>query len=233
MSEDALSPEQRAWIEHAAPRVEGLARAMAQHLPHATEDDLLSAGYEGLVQAARRYDPSHGVPFVAFAHFRVRGAMLDAARRAAPALRLRTRAQRAFEATQSLLEAANRRAAPTAGSDPRSLQERVAAAAELVTRATTAVLVSKLGPEDPDAIEDLRGDAEARLLREETHLALQNAIDECSPEDRSIVEALYFRGLSMHEYARELGKSASTISRRHARIVARLARRLHAVRPGP
>ena len=47
-------------------------------------DELVASGREGLLDAARRYDPVRGVPFKLYANYRVRGAMLDGVRRAAP-----------------------------------------------------------------------------------------------------------------------------------------------------
>ena len=44
------------------------------------QEDLVADGYLGLVRAARRYDPSHGVPFTAFARHYVRGAITDTVR---------------------------------------------------------------------------------------------------------------------------------------------------------
>ena len=44
-------------------------------------DDLVSFGREGLLDAARRYDESRGVPFRVYASFRVRGATYDGVRR--------------------------------------------------------------------------------------------------------------------------------------------------------
>lgn len=44
------------------------------------QDDLVADGNLALVKAARRYDPTYGVPFPAFAHRFVRGAILDAIR---------------------------------------------------------------------------------------------------------------------------------------------------------
>lgn len=46
-------------------------------------DELVSAGREGLWEAARRYDPDSSVPFKGFAGYRVRGAMIDHLRRTA------------------------------------------------------------------------------------------------------------------------------------------------------
>ncbi len=44
---------------------------------HVSRDDLTSAGFTALVQAARSYDESRGVPFSRYAATRVRGAILD------------------------------------------------------------------------------------------------------------------------------------------------------------
>jgi RNA polymerase sigma factor (sigma-70 family) len=44
------------------------------------QEDLVADGYLGLARAARRYDPSHGVPFTAFARHFVRGAITDTVR---------------------------------------------------------------------------------------------------------------------------------------------------------
>jgi RNA polymerase sigma factor (sigma-70 family) len=44
------------------------------------QEDLVADGYLGLAKAARRYDPSRGVPFTAFARHYVRGAIVDTVR---------------------------------------------------------------------------------------------------------------------------------------------------------
>lgn len=45
-----------------------------------THEDLVSWGGMGLLEAARRFEPDRGVPFVHFARPRVRGAMVDGLR---------------------------------------------------------------------------------------------------------------------------------------------------------
>jgi len=47
-------------------------------------DDLVAYGTEGLYAAVDRFDPDRGVPFGAFARFRIRGAMLDGVRAISP-----------------------------------------------------------------------------------------------------------------------------------------------------
>ncbi|MFO0633417.1 MAG: sigma-70 family RNA polymerase sigma factor [Nannocystaceae bacterium] len=221
----ALTPEQTRRIESFAPRVGAIARKMAQGVSHASADELESAGYEGLIQAAQRYDPETGVPFAAFAYHRVRGAMIDAARRAAPATRRRTRALRALAATQALLEEAERQQPSPNVGDHRALRERVEAAAAVVAQATAAVMLARLAPVDPESVGDEEPqDEETRVDRVRLRDRVRAALDAgCSPAERAMVEALYDRGLSMHEYAAEVGISTSTISRQHARVVARLS----------
>jgi RNA polymerase sigma factor for flagellar operon FliA len=46
--------------------------------------DLVSAGTIGLMEADGRYDKTRGIPFAAFAHQRIRGAILDEIRRQPP-----------------------------------------------------------------------------------------------------------------------------------------------------
>ncbi|MBX7083324.1 MAG: sigma-70 family RNA polymerase sigma factor [Nannocystaceae bacterium] len=221
----ALTPEQTRRVEQFAPRVGPMARKMAQGVSHASADELESAGYEGLIQAAQRYDPETGVPFAAFAYHRVRGAMIDAARRAAPATRRRTRALRALQATQALLEEAEKQQPSPNVGDHRSLRERVEAAAAVVAQATAAVMLARLAPVDPETVGDEEPqDEETRVDRVRVRERVRAALDTgCSPAERAMIEALYDRGLSMHEYAAEVGISTSTISRQHARLVARLA----------
>lgn len=230
-----LSAAQTRWVESCIAKVATLAKQLAPRMPHASIEELRSAGYEGLVQAALRYDPACGVPFGAFAHYRVRGAMIDAARRAAPEIRRRSRAMRALQATQALLEhAEHSRASPEIG-DPRTLRERVAAAAELVAQTTAAVLLTKLTPEDPEQVVDPDG-LEEQIVRHEVLADLRRALARCTKDERELIEALYVRGLTMHEYGTRIGKNVSTVSRHHAKVIAKLTLELRgappAARPG-
>ncbi len=226
-----LSPEQSRWVEQFVPTVVELAHHIARRVPNVTEDDLVSAGYEGLVQAALRYEPASGVPFAAWAHYRVRGAMIDAGRRATPEIRRRARALRALEATQALLEHAQRKLVHRDAVDPRSLRERVEAAAQLVAQTTTAVLLSRVAPMDPDLLVETAPDVETRIADAQELAAVQRALDACTAEERALYDGLYARGLSMHEYAMECGKSTSTVSRHHAKLLSRLSELLRRAPP--
>jgi RNA polymerase sigma factor (sigma-70 family) len=225
-----LSATQRRLVELAVPQVRRLAVTLARTVPHASLEDLISAGYEGLVDAALRYDPALGIPFSGFAHYRARGAMIDVARRAAPAIRRRSRALRALEATQVLLESAQSRQPVQ---QVQSLRERVAAAADLVAQATAAVLLSKLAPVDPHELGDANDSAETRLIEKEALDRVRAAVAACEPQEQELVQALYVDGLTMHELSLRMGCSVSTVSRHHAKVLRALSWRLsgHPVRP--
>lgn len=67
------------------PLVHRIARRVGRELGwRMPVDDLVGPGHEGLVRAARRFSARHGASFKTFAGYRVRGAMLDAARELPP-----------------------------------------------------------------------------------------------------------------------------------------------------
>ncbi len=226
MSTDRLTPEQRLRVERSAVIVEQLARHLARRLGPITEDDLRSVGYEALVQCGLRYDPGLAASFRTFAFHRVRGAMIDAARRAAPGARRRSRALRAVQASQALLEHTARHGEALEGSDPRTLEERVEAAAGRVAHMTAVVVLSRLGGPDPEGMPDPHAfeDAvvEAQLLE---HLRRTLARC-CTEEERSMLTAIYEHGVTMTELGERAGRDKSTISRRHAALLERIAQEL-------
>lgn len=60
------------------PLVRIVAHKTAKPLPkHINEDDLTASGIFGLIESIERFNPHKSVKFENFAHFRIRGAMLD------------------------------------------------------------------------------------------------------------------------------------------------------------
>jgi len=216
-----LSREQQALVAMVAPRVPRIARRMRHLLGGLSFDECESAGYEALVRVVRRYDPAQGVPFSAFAYPRVRGAMLDAARQVSPERRRLARAIRALEGIEAAGAAA---AAPALAGDPRSLAERVQAAAALVREATMAVVLARSAAEaDPERMVDAAPPVDELLVDAQTRARVLAVIDRCEPEERALIEAIYFGGRSMHEFAAAAGVNVSTVSRRHARLLRKLS----------
>jgi RNA polymerase sigma factor for flagellar operon FliA len=234
VTEPRLTPEQSLRVERGKPLVDQLARILVQRVARISEDDLRSAGYEALVKCGLRYDPTHAASFRTYSYHRIRGAMIDAARDAVPGLRRRSRALRAMQATQALLEQVEQREANDAP-DPRTLQERVAAAAELVAQATAAVVLSRVGGSDPEGVPDEAfGPPEEAIDDARLRDQVRRTVDRCcSDEERAFLAAIYDEGLSMTELGARVGRNKSTISRRHSALLQRLGMELRAeAKPG-
>jgi RNA polymerase sigma factor for flagellar operon FliA len=212
-----LDAMQKILVAGAMVRVPRIVRGLRQMLGGISFEDCESAGYEALVRAALRYDPAMGVPFWAFAFRRVRGSMLDAAREACPDRRRLARMVRLTEAANSLTEVGT----PLAG-DPRTHAERVEEAMAVIRQVTTAAVLARAG--DTEDLGDPDVDVETRLVDAETRGRVLAALDRCEADERALLEALYFRGQSMHTYAADAGVHVSTVSRRHARALRRLAK---------
>ncbi|MCX4239810.1 sigma-70 family RNA polymerase sigma factor [Paraliomyxa miuraensis] len=219
-----LSVEQRRRVERAKPLVDQLARALARRLARVTEDELRSAGYEALVKCGLRYDPTVGTTFRAFSFRRVRGAMIDTARKAIPGLRQRGRALRVLQATQALLVHDEEH---DDAFDPRTLHERVAAASDLVAQTTAAVVLSRMVDDPDDVPDDAVGDLEEHLLDAQVRLQIRTTLLRCcTDQERAMLTALYEEGLNMTELGERMGLSKSTISRKHASLLRRLGKQL-------
>lgn len=71
---------QERLIQQYLPLARSLAYSAYKRLPNHPYEDILSAGYLGLVDAARRFAPSLGVPFECYARTRISGSIIDAHR---------------------------------------------------------------------------------------------------------------------------------------------------------
>ena len=222
-----LSDEQTARVERHTDLVRRLARKLAKEVGVVPIEDLESVGNEALVRCAMRYDPEGAASFSTFAHYRVRGAMIDEVRRRTPGRRKYQRALVRLEATQALLmEAADAQQAHARHGQRQTLEQRIEAARELVRRAAFAVVLSEVEVAvDEDITPAEEPDPEQRLLDADARSQLWELVDELDEESRALIDALYVQGLTMTDIAETQGTSIATISRRHGRIMELLAAR--------
>jgi len=74
-------PAEEAAVTANLGLVRFIAARIASSLPvHVELEDLVQTGTLGLIDAVRRYDPSKGIPFPAYARYRIRGSILDSLR---------------------------------------------------------------------------------------------------------------------------------------------------------
>ncbi len=202
------------------PYVRALARNIAKTLPsHADYEELVAFGQVGLVEAARQFDPSRGVSFTTFAHYRIRGAIFDGLRKMTwlpPAARKSVQEQ---ANTNDVLELTA--SAAEASDDPEFLARQLTAA---VDRLGAVFLLSNLregqAPREDPA--DHHPAPEYSTLREETTTRLTRAVAALPSDHGQLIRMLYLEGKSMSEVGAALGKNKSTVSRRHAEAIERL-----------
>jgi len=223
--------EELARFESGLDLVEALARRIAREVgAHAELADLVSYGREGLLDAARKFDPARGVPFRGYASFRIRGAIIDGIRQSS---RLPRRAHERLNG----LSAANRTSegayedalapAPpgsTAADAERALGEHLAAMATAV--AVGLLSTTAYGDEGERVPIATSATPEEALGRAELLDVVRRAIGELPEEEQTLVRRHYLEGERFDHVAAELGLSKSWASRLHTRAIKRLTEKL-------
>ncbi len=210
--------------------VEIIARQVGRSLGRTIElDDLISYGREGLLESARRFDGDRGVPFRAYANFRVRGAVIDGVRALSNLPRRAHERLAAYQAATRFSEGAAEDAlagdqAPSREEAARLLGEHLAgmaaaAAIGLVAHTARGEEGEHVGIARDDSPEDALG--RAQLLE-----VVREAIGELPEQEAELVRRHYLEGDRFDHVAKELGLSKSWASRLHTRAMARLAKRL-------
>jgi len=209
--------------------VDLIARQLSKSMGRAVEfDDLLSAGREGLLDAARRFDAARGIPFRAYANVRIRGAMIDGVRRMSALPR------RAYERLAAL-EAANRvdegglevnfgNSAMTPGEAEAAFAEQLALVATGCALGSVAHAVDGKAHGAADADYET---PEEQLSRAEL-LARVEEVLAAFPEVREakVLRLVYFEGMTIEAVAHEMELDRSWASRLHTRGMDRLVKRM-------
>jgi RNA polymerase sigma factor for flagellar operon FliA len=224
------STEARERFHACLDLVDVVARQVAKRLTFSVElDELLSSGREGLLDAARRFDPERGVPFRAYANFRVQGAIYDGLRRTSGLPR------RALERVAALEAAALASEGEAEFSAARGAHEELGRAEKflanhLSTMATAAAIRISADRGRPmeaaDSLADARDDPEQAFARAELLDVVRREAAGLPKDEAEVVRRVYFEGQRLEDVAREHGVSLSWASRLHTRAVARLGKRM-------
>jgi RNA polymerase sigma factor for flagellar operon FliA len=190
-------------------------------------DELVALGNAGLVEAARRFDPSRGIAFHHFAYYRVQGAIVDELRRATAlprrvwgklvALRaaseyLEHRGEREVGARQTAVAAT---AAPDPGATLAKINEALGA---IRTMYVVSLEAHRDDAEPASPARDVRDAIDAQRFGARLAAALEALPD----KERALVTKHYWEGKNLMEAGAELGISKSWASRLHAQAVERL-----------
>ncbi len=224
-------PRVRELVEETLPLVTVVARQLGRQLGGRVGlDDLVSYGHEGLLTAARTFDPSLGVPFRRWANYRVRGAMIDGVRGMSSLPRSVYRKLRGAEAAHHASEAASESGSASAVA---SAEEADARLGEYLAGIATAVAIGLLAapPDSAGDSVDPSPAADDRLGQSQTLEAVREALGSLSEHERHLIQRHYFDDVHIDEAAREIGLSKSWGCRLHARAIEALTRHMKRVQP--
>ena len=188
--------------------VRHLVGKLAARLPPGVDvDNLESAGLLGLVEAAQRFDSTRGVDFKAFAALRIRGAMIDEARRNSPL------PQELLQYVK-LVSRAQERLSPPITIEALSLETGLTE--DQVLDALAAIPLTQVKSFDPaaDELSQITEDvSSAAMEREDEWRLLADAISSLPERERLIVTMYYKEDLRLKEIGEILGLSESRVSR--------------------
>lgn len=227
----ADSTEARERFHACLDLVDVVARQVAKRLTFSVElDELLSSGREGLLDAARRFDPDRGVPFRAYANFRVQGAIYDGLRRTSGLPRRALERVAALEAAALASEGEAEYTAARGGAREELGRAEKFLANHLSTMATAAAIriTADRGRavDSTDSLVDARDNPEQAFARAELLDVVRREAEGLPKDEAEVVRRMYFEGQKLEDVARDHGVSLSWASRLHTRAVARLCKRM-------
>jgi RNA polymerase sigma factor for flagellar operon FliA len=209
------------------PLVQRIARRTWSRLPRGVDqDELVSAGVIGLIEAVERYDPARGIAFDLYAKHRIQGAILDALRATDWVPRaVRIRASGLENARKSLTSELGR--APNVAELADKLETPVEAVHALLVDADAQQPVSLDAPSEPDGpapVDRLANgdDPEREYVAAEQRRSTAVATSQLPERERIAIERFYFQERSLKEIGAELGVSESRVSQLCSQAIKRL-----------
>jgi RNA polymerase sigma factor for flagellar operon FliA len=211
------------------PQVQHVARRIHSRLPsHVLREDLVHAGILGLMDAARKFEPSKNVKLKHYAEIRIRGAILDS-------LRLLDWGPRRLRRQGRRLEQATLRCKSKLGHEPDEIE--IAAEMQLSLKTLQQLVGELRGLEiaslqsgaNPYGEEGIEGCVESneedpyeQALRSEMTTLLEAAIAGLSGRDRKVLSLYHFQELTMKEVGAIMHIGQARVSQIHSAAMVRL-----------
>jgi RNA polymerase sigma factor for flagellar operon FliA len=208
------------------PVIKQIACRLARRLPpHICVDDLMSVGFVGLVTAYRRFEPTRGDDFRAYAEVRIRGAMIDELRTGDPLTRgLRAHANRSAAARKALEGRTG--AAPDEAAIAAELGLSIEAYRGYSAKAAVGAMVSLDGTAEGEPMVQVRDEgvvpADEQLHHEQSKGAARAALESLSPRLRQVVELYYGSEMTLREIGEVLGVTESRVCQLQAEALQRM-----------
>ncbi len=223
-----------------APLIRYIAARLALRLPsHISQEDLISSGIIGLIDAIQKYDLGKHINFRTYAEFRIKGAMLDE-------LRNLDWTPRSVRQKSNLLEKAYAQLQKSLGRPAEA--EEVAALLGLdledfhklleETKSVCLVPLDSQPPRQPAGCSD-GGKTPAFFLQDENlrdglqeaqlsqlRQVIIKALEVLPDKEKLLINLYYYEELTMKEIGQIMGLTESRISQLHSQAMSRLRHRL-------
>jgi RNA polymerase sigma factor for flagellar operon FliA len=196
-----------------APLVKYVAGRLRTRMPDTVDqDDLVSDGVLGLMDAIERFEPARGLSFQTFAVPRIRGAIIDGMRSmdfvprsVRDKLRLVLRAQKALELRLGRAPE-DTEIATEAGIPVQQLRD--------LSRQASS---NHANLDDFDLADELSQAADHKVEQGDVNKSLMKVVDKLADRDQVIIALYYFEGLTLAEIGQVLGVTESRVSQVHRR----------------
>jgi RNA polymerase sigma factor for flagellar operon FliA len=221
-------------VDSNVPFVRSIAAKIKEQLPREIEfDDLVAYGMQGLLEAADRYDGSHGTSFTTFAYYRVRGAMFDGLRGMGWLPRAEYARLRFEERASAYLANLADRDAGAAAAGDQFESARIEDEMRAIADALGGVAAIFITTMDARREEAESGSAtplpQQQVEKSERNHAIRRALDSLPEKERRLLELYYYEDRSLQEAGQALGLSKSWSSRLHARAITLLKQALEKI----
>jgi RNA polymerase sigma factor for flagellar operon FliA len=225
-----LPPADELVIRH-GELVKRIAYHVVSRLPsHIEVDDLIQAGMIGLLNAAQNFTPTKGANFETYAGIRIRGAMLDEARRSnwTP----RSTFRNAKQVSLAIRSIENRTGRDAKGQE---IADALGVSIEEYHRMVESAASSRIlsyeqlagDPERASMLPDAPEDGPETMLEEnQFREALAEAISSLPERERLVLSLYYDRELNLREIGAILEVSESRVCQIHGQAVLRVRSRL-------
>ena len=232
-----MAAPQDQLVEQHLHLVHAIAAKLKRRLGKTMEPgDLVGYGTQGLIEAARKFDPKQGAAFGTFAYYRIRGAIFDGMRTMGWYSRVDYARFRAEERANEYLAAASEREATEKSANPAGTaqdksqgkpvnksvnkSEVLADIAEVLSGVATVHITSIEAARD--APDDRFQAPDQAALEAEGRARVRAALATLPDKERQLMELYYFADMKLEDAGKKLGLSKSWASRLHTRAVNRL-----------
>lgn len=208
-----------------APLVKYVAGRLRTRMPDSVDqDDLVSDGVLGLMDAIERFEPARGLSFQTFAVPRIRGSIIDGMRSMDFVPRsVRDKLRLVHRAQVTLEERLGR--APEDTEVAREVGIPVQQLRDLSRQANS----NHANLDDFDLADELASAADHHVEQGDVNASLMRVVDQLGERDQVIIALYYFEGLTLAEIGQVLGVTESRVSQVHRRATSTLRDKLLAL----